>query len=134
DAARPDSKVAREFSWLVDDFLKNPTKEVAEKIKSSYQLWIENHPKLKETMKVAPAIREIEPVSENLAKISGIGQELVDYLMAKSSGKLKSNKLMTYSDYEDKQDIIRFMVKPVGNVEFIVIINATRKLLKAAID
>jgi hexosaminidase len=132
DAARPDSKVARKFLWLVDDFVKNPTKESGDRIKAQYQVWINNHPKLKETMKSAPAIREVEPVSENLAKLSVIGIELVDYILLKSSKKLKIK--MTYKEHDDKEDEIRFMVKPKGNVEIIVLINATKKLLETAIE
>lgn len=134
DAARPDSRVAREFSWLVDDFLKKPSQELAAKIKAHYQLWIENHPKLKETMKTAPAIREVEPVSENLAKLSEIGIQLVDYTLLKSSNKLKAKSKMTYDDYDKKEDTLRFMVKPKGNVEIISIINSTKKLLINAMD
>ncbi|MNH35898.1 hypothetical protein D3C79_966390 [compost metagenome] len=118
--------------WLVDDFVKNPTKESGDRIKAQYQVWINNHPKLKETMKSAPAIREVEPVSENLAKLSVIGIELVDYILLKSSKKLKIK--MTYKEHDDKEDEIRFMVKPKGNVEIIVLINATKKLLETAIE
>jgi hypothetical protein len=83
-------------------------------------------------MKSAPAIREVEPVSENLAKLSVIGIELVDYILLKSSKKLKIK--MTYKEHDDKEDEIRFMVKPKGNVEIIVLINATKKLLETAIE
>lgn len=134
DAAKPESKASREFSYMIDDFLKNPTAELAKKLKAQYQIWLNNHPKLKETMKVAPAIREIEPVSENLAKLSEIGIQLVDYTLLKSSNKLKAKSRMTYEDYDKKEDMLRFMVKPKGNVEIITLINSTKKLLVNAID
>ncbi|WP_154647862.1 beta-N-acetylhexosaminidase [Pedobacter arcticus] len=134
DAARPDSKVAREFSWMVDDFVQNPNKELANKIKSQYKIWIANHAKLKETMKVAPAIREIEPVSENLAKLSATGVKLVDYIMLKSSNKLTAKSKMTFDEHDKREDEMRFMVKPKGNVEIVMLINATKKLLANTID
>ncbi|WP_353136683.1 family 20 glycosylhydrolase [Pseudopedobacter sp.] len=134
DVAKPDSKVAREFTWLVEDFLQKPTIEFGNKIKAYYSMWIENHSRLQETMKVAPAIREIEPVSANLARLSLIGSELVDYILAKSAGKLKYKNRIDYDKADDLADEMRFMVKPRGNVEFIKIIDSTKKLLTYAVD
>lgn len=134
DAARPDSKVAREFTWLVEEFIQKPTQELGNQIKEHYRVWAENHSKLQETMKVAPAIREIEPVSANLARLSVIGSQLVDYILAKSAGKLKPKNRMDYDKADKLTDEMRFMVKPRGNVEFIKIIDSTKKLLTYAVD
>ncbi len=134
DVARPDSKIAREFSWMIDDFLKTPNTELGHKIKSQYQIWIDNHPKLLETMKLAPAVREATPMSENLAKLSVMGTELVDYLLLKSANKLKRKSIMTANDYLKKEEELNLMVKPQGNVEVTVLIKATKKLLKSTQD
>ncbi|MEQ7801486.1 beta-N-acetylhexosaminidase [Pedobacter sp. ASV1-7] len=134
DAAKPESKVAREFNSLIEDFVHKPTKELGDQIKNQYNIWAQNHDKLKETIKIAPAIREIEPVSENLMKLSEIGLNLVDQILLRQKGKLKRKERMSFDKYDEIQDTFRAMIKPRGNVEFIVIINATKKLLEETMN
>jgi len=132
DAARPDSKVAREFSYLIDEFTITPAPHLADSIKRQYQIWIDNHEKLKNTMRFAPAIRELEPVSENLKRLSEIGIGLVNYLQKKSKGKLKEREKISEAQLKEFGTFFKVAGKPWANVEFVVLIKATERLLNEA--
>ncbi|MFD1628491.1 beta-N-acetylhexosaminidase [Pseudopedobacter beijingensis] len=129
DAARPDSKVAREFSYLIDDFVATSASHLADSIKRQYQIWIANHENLKNTMRLAPATRELEPVSENLKRLSEIGSGLVSYLQKKSKGKLKEKEKISETQLKEYGAFFKEAAKPRANVEFVVLIKATEKLL-----
>jgi hexosaminidase len=123
DAARPDAKVAREFRNLVDEYLVKKTKENAEKIKLWFWHWKQNHEDLMETIKGSPILKEIEPASENLATVSKIGLEAMDYI---ESGKTASTLWVS-----DKMAVLEAVKKPVAELE-LMIIPAVEKLVQAA--
>ena len=79
DAARPESMTARNFGKLVDAWLANPgapaAADAATGAIARMELWKSNHARLLETMKKAPAIREAEGLSRDLAALATAGLE-----------------------------------------------------------
>ena len=87
DAARPDQKVAREFRWLVDEFLSGGARdaEMAEQIRLHFDTWADNHARLVPIIEASPILREIESLSEDLRQISLIGLELLDAIKSEET-------------------------------------------------
>ena len=80
DAARPDSKIGREFENLAASYLKDKSKEKLEVLKGMLYVWRDNHAKLLETIKVSPILKEIEPISRNLSELATVGIEALNLL------------------------------------------------------
>jgi len=73
DAARPESMTARSFARKVEAFLKAPSGPEGGEILNQLALWQENHARLLQTMAKAPAIREMESLSRDLADLAAAG-------------------------------------------------------------
>jgi hexosaminidase len=85
DAARPDSKTARDFRQLVDKFLSDKSNvELQNEIAARLKKWEANHSLLRAMMQKSPVLREIAAQSENLSKTSAIGLQALEAL---ASGK-----------------------------------------------
>ena len=79
DAARPESDVARDFSKLV-----NRLNENRDAVRTWLTLWRDNAAKLSPTIHRSPLLQEVEPLSNDLAKLGALGLEALDY---RESGK-----------------------------------------------
>jgi hexosaminidase len=123
DAAQPESKIAREFKKLVDVFLQYKNPEDAEKIKQWLTFWKVNHEKLIETIKLSPILKEIEPISLNLSKISQTGLEAIELILSDKKGDLPW--------YAKNMNSLIPARKSYGQV-MIMIIPAIEKLISAA--
>ncbi len=91
DAAVPDAKTARNFRYLVDDFLAGNIQDEnrIKKIYNDLELWKNNDAKLQEVVKKSPVLNEIEPLSIELANISIIGIQALDAI--KNKTKVETN-------------------------------------------
>ena len=83
DAAVPDAGSARNFRNLVKDFLNNVPADTAaiKLIKQHLNLWKNNNTLLEKTIARSPILREIKPLSEELAEISSIGLKALNYII-----------------------------------------------------
>ena len=126
DAARPDAKLPREFSALVDQFLENPIKNIAEYQLIREQLfhWKENHTRLEPIIAQSPVLWEIKTLSEDLSTVSGIGIESID-LIAKGQ---KADKGWA----DSRLSILRGARNQRGQTE-LMIIPAIEKLVQYTI-
>ena len=120
DAAYPESKLARKFKNLVDDYLKSHKDNLANEIQYYLNQWISNHDSLELIINHSPILKEIEPLSYNLKQVSIIGLETLSFLASKQKPK---------ADWFDKSLlIVNDAKKSYGHVEF-AIIEPIEKLL-----
>ena len=81
DAARPDSKVARDFRMHVDEFLANRTNvELRNPLAAGLKKWEANHALLSGLIQKSPVLKEIGPQSENLSRTAAIGLQALAVL------------------------------------------------------
>jgi len=79
DAARPDSKTARNFRLLVEQFLANKSNvELKNAIVLLLKKWEANHEQLRAMIRKAPALKEISGQSENLSRTAAIGLQALE--------------------------------------------------------
>ncbi|MBS1271352.1 MAG: Beta-hexosaminidase [Candidatus Marinimicrobia bacterium] len=123
DAARPDAKVAREFRWLVDEYLENLTRESALEIKLWLMQWKMNHGNLMETVETSPVLHEIVPLSKEIQSVATIGLEALESL---------ERKTIRSQQWVDAQlAVIEQAKRPIAEME-IMIIPAVEQLVAAA--
>ena len=80
DACAPESLPARAFGRKVDRFLAGKDPVLVEELRTQLEAWRDNHPLVLPFLASSPGLREIEPLSLNLAKVSAIGLEALDRL------------------------------------------------------
>jgi len=73
DAARPESRTAREFAAFVDRMDRD-------QIRIWLTRWRDNHAQLKPLLERSELLREDIPVSENLSRLAAIGLQALEYL------------------------------------------------------
>lgn len=123
DAARPESKRAREFNKCVNEFLKSKDTEKEKLIKQWLYTWKINHENLLPIINQSPIIKEIKPLSQNLSEISLIGLEALVLLRGGNSAPIK---------WLDKaNELIEEAKKPYGQTE-IRVIDGIKSLVKAS--
>jgi len=144
DAARPDTKVAREFRNLVKAYRAKPTEQAATEITYWLNLWKNNHVLLQKTIQQAPALREIETLSADLATISQIGLEAVAYINTRKGisvavdGKQPGNAISTAAAapapnwYNTSLAALQAAKKPRGKTELMVV-SGIEDLVKLAV-
>jgi len=124
DVARPDARVGREFRRSVDRYIANPganAKEV-EGIRTCLEMWRDNKEALAPVIAASPSLKEIEPHSEALAKISILGLNALDVL----SDREKAESLQA-----DREAVLEDAKKSHGQVE-LTVVSAIEKLTAAA--
>ncbi|WP_034256603.1 beta-N-acetylhexosaminidase [Adhaeribacter aquaticus] len=125
DAARPDAKVARNFRNLAKEFVTNPTPKVTNEITYWLNLWQNNHAGLQAIIRQAPALKEIETLSADLAKVSQIGLEAVNAL--------KANKANLSEEwYNSSIATMQAAKKQRGKTELVVLPGIEALIKKAA--
>jgi len=123
DAARPDADVARKFRWLVERYLKNPSRESAMEIKLWLMRWNMNHGNLMETVESSPVLYEIVPLSIQIQSLAAIGLEALE--------SLESSTTQTQGWVDARRAIIEEAKQPFAEME-IMIIPAVEQLVSAA--
>jgi hexosaminidase len=123
DAAFPESRTARLFSRAVDDFLAARDPETADALREQFAWWKANQDALRPLVREAAALKEIEPVADDLARLSDVG---LGALSALTTGTRPEA-----SWFEAALEAVREARKSKGHVE-LPIVPAVDKLLKAA--
>ncbi len=124
DAARPESMTARSFARKVDAFLKNPAGQEGGEILNQLALWQENHARLLQTMAKAPAIREMESLSQDLAELAAAGLQAAEAIQ-------EGRKLGGEWGAVQK-DLIEKAKKPRGQTE-LAVVEPIARLIEAAL-
>ncbi len=80
DAAWPDAAPAREFRWAVERLIENDFADGDDLASAREALvsWRDNRAAFEETLRDAPALVEIEPMSRALAEVATIGLEALE--------------------------------------------------------
>lgn len=121
DAAVPDSEPARTFNRLTDLYLANRDEATLNHMKTILRRWRENHERMLPLVRRAPVLREIETMSEDLARIAGTGLEALDIL---------NGSLEAASDWKTQHlEILKAAKKPRGHAE-LAVVDAIAKLVE----
>ncbi len=80
DAAIADPKPARDLNNLIDKYLNTQNPQDGEEIKEHLLLLKENHKKLLPIINSSAILKEIEPLSQNLSDLAGIGLAALDLI------------------------------------------------------
>jgi hypothetical protein len=86
DAAAPESRAARIFRKMTDEFLQTRDTKTANALKTQLQAWRSNHRFLSPLLKTAPALTEIEPLSQDLYTAADLGIQALDAILARTTG------------------------------------------------
>ncbi len=123
DAARPESMTARSFARKVEAFLESRSGQEGGEIMNQLALWQENHARLLQTMAKAPAIREMESLSQDLADLAAAGLQAAEAIQ-------EGRKLGSDWGALQKEHIERAK-KPRGQTE-LVVVDPIARLIQAA--
>jgi len=123
DAARPESMTARAFASHVAAFLATPSSPEGDTVMNQLAVWQENHARLLQIMERAPAIREIESLSQDLADLAALGLQAAEAIQ--EGRKLGSDWAFS------KQIVVDRAKKSRGQVELMVVAPIAR-LIQAA--
>ena len=82
DATTPDSETARNFSWMVKEFLDDAPRHQLYRTELSEMLarWQTSGAALDPIIDRSPALKEIKPLAQNLTQLGETGLEAVSYL------------------------------------------------------
>ncbi len=80
DVILPESRLGAAFGKTVEDYLESQNAKFRRQIEDQLSGWQANHEKVVGLFKAFPALEEIEPVSEGLASLAGIGRAALDVL------------------------------------------------------
>jgi len=84
DAARPDSESARRFAMMVEGLMSDAPRFqlYSDDIRNTLIAWRDAGPELNSIIDRTPALREAQPLANDLADIGTVGLEAVSYLTA----------------------------------------------------
>lgn len=122
DAAVPDAKTARNFRYLVDDFLAGNIQD-ENRIKQIYddlELWKNNDAELHAVIKKSPVLNEIEPLSKELSNISIIGIQALDAIKNKTKVETNWVKESLEKIKEAKQSKAQVELRVVSPIEKLI--------------
>ena len=122
DAARPESRQARDFAKAVDSLLVDPTEEIQYRISQQLKLWINNYRELAPIIDNSPILWEIRPLARKLSEVSELGLLAGKYLT--------SEKRPSEAWIERSLAFLEEARKPYGQVE-LAIIAPIVKMVKA---
>jgi len=124
DAARPESKTARDFERMVRLFLEGAQQdgETYEQVRKHLLTWKSNHSALLPVIVRSPVLREIEPLSEDLTAVSDIGLDALDLV---NNGRRASDEWLQIN-----RIILEKAAAPRGAVE-LMILPAVERLVNA---
>src|ERR1044071_99498 len=81
DTVAPESEVARNFAGMVEHFLKDSSKDRNNKdVRRWLETWRTNDAELGPTLQDNLLLREIAPLSRDLAAVSATGLQALDYI------------------------------------------------------
>jgi len=122
DACPPESPAARRFGTLVDRFLAGKDRAAGQEIRAVLVRWKDNHAPVLALLAASPALREIEPLSLNLARACGSGLEALACL-EKGEGQPAAWA-------EERARLLAEAAKPAAHAE-LVVVKAIGRLVEA---
>jgi hexosaminidase len=122
DACAPESLPARRFSQTVERFLAGKDPQAAAGLRDTMTLWKDNHAQVLAILAGSPALAEVEPLSFNLARLSGIGLETLGHLV-KGEGQ-------PAAWVEEQRKVLAEAAKPAAHAE-LVVVKAVGRLVEA---
>ena len=122
DACAPESLAAREFGRKVERYLAAKDPVVAEELRARLEAWRDNHPAVLPLLASSPALREIEPLSYNLGRVSAVGLEALGHL---TKGEGESAKWA-----DEKNGVLAEAAKPAAHAE-LAVVKAVGRLVAA---
>jgi len=127
DAARPESENARKFGEMVDEMLADAPdyKRNRETIKEWLTQWRDNHALLLPVLEASFLLKEIIPLSEDVAALAGAGLEALNYL--------QSHEIPPLSWQENLSLLLDRPQKPEYELQ-IMVVPSIRKLIEATIQ
>ncbi|MBS1609350.1 MAG: family 20 glycosylhydrolase [Bacteroidetes bacterium] len=123
DVATPDQQLPRQFSSLVDSFLKTRSGDLEKKIREQLTAWKENHAAFLQLLPSSPILEEGKILSENLSRIATSGLEALAFIHQRDT-----------ADYEwvSQNMAITERAKEQGGRCDLQVIKPIQKLIKAA--
>ena len=82
DAARPESEAARQFRVQVDQYLAQPSADGMAQLRDRLTTWKNNDARLRPQIAQSFLMKELAPLSSDLAALSDIGLQALKYLEA----------------------------------------------------
>ncbi len=127
DAARPDAEAARPVATMVDGLLSDAPRFSVHQghLQATFAQWRDVRPTLDLIIDGAPALREAEPLAQDLSDLGVVGLEALSYLSA--------NVAPPEAWVSAKLAILDRAAKPKAAVEFAVI-PSVRQLVTAAAE
>jgi len=113
DACAPESLPARAFGKKVDLFLGGRDPRTGADLKRTLTDWKDNHALVLPLLAASPALREVEPLSLNLARACQVGLEALDAL---SQGQTRPAAWV-----EEKAKVLAEALKPAAHAELAVV-------------
>jgi len=121
DVARADAKVARQFRNLVKTYKAQPTKQTATEINYWLSLWKNNNARLQPLIKQVPALREIETLSADLATVSQIGLDALQFINANKNITEPAKNQPAATWYDTSMATLKEAKKPRAKTELMVV-------------
>jgi hexosaminidase len=123
DVATPDQELPRQFSALIDSFLKTRSTELEKRVREQLTIWKENHTAFLQLLKRSPILEEAKILSDNLSKIATAGLEALAFIRQRDT-----------ADYEwvSQHIAITEKAKEQGGRCDLQVIKPIQKLIKAA--
>ncbi len=125
DACAPESMAAWSFGNKVGRFLAGKNRQAGEDLAAKLKAWKDNHAAVLPLLAASPALREIEPLSLNLARICEIGLESLDCL---TKGERRPAAWV-----EARRNILTEAAKPAGHAE-LAVVKAIGRLVEACAE
>lgn len=124
DAARPESRTAREFELTVDEYVAGHYDHMFA-LKAQLERWRDNHERLAPIMATSPIIRELTPHSENLRDLAAKGLEAIEYF--------HNNETPSGEWADETAALLKLARRPAGQTN-LVVGDAIEKLANAALE
>jgi hexosaminidase len=118
DAVEPESEEAREFSLLVDEYIKGRFSDfrAASQIRSQLEQWKSLDPQLEPTLEKSYLMKELRPISQNLSALAAVGLQALDYLQNGSrpaQGWASSQAGLINNSRKANADLMLMVVSPI---------------------
>jgi hexosaminidase len=122
DACAPESLPAWRFGKTVGRFLAVKDAAAASDLRDTMTRWKDNHPRVLAILAGSPVLAEVEPLSLNLARVSGIGLEAL--------GRLVKGEGQPAAWVDQQRKVLAEAAKPAAHAE-LVVLKAVGRLVEA---
>lgn len=123
DAATADPWTALKFNERVSRFLAHPSPALEKQIRADLNMWKENNAALESIIHHSPALDQIRPIAQSLARLSNLGLQALDYY--------DQNKRPPDDWARDTTNVFIEARKPAGKTT-LRIVNSVEKLVTLA--